>query len=124
VISGKAFSGASATVVGNPPPGTPGPPPVERESINAPFPEETATSPERPIADEKRFAKKLPAAIAAGPHSEFQRVWCYCDCESADLRLRSAPREWDMATSLAIERQTAARFAVYVCNLDDEPCSG
>jgi hypothetical protein len=27
-----------------------------------------------------------------------------------------------MATNLAIERQAAARFAVYVCNLDDEPC--
>jgi hypothetical protein len=27
-----------------------------------------------------------------------------------------------MAKNLAIERQAAARFAVYVCNLDDEPC--
>jgi hypothetical protein len=26
-----------------------------------------------------------------------------------------------MATNLAVERQRAARFAVYMCNLDDEP---
>ena len=29
---------------------------------------------------------------------------------------------WDMGTNLAIEGEPAPRFAVYVCNLDDEPC--
>jgi hypothetical protein len=28
---------------------------------------------------------------------------------------------WDMRTNLAIEGEPAPRFAVYVCNLDDEP---
>jgi hypothetical protein len=31
-------------------------------------------------------------------------------------------RGWKMTTNLAIERRPSARFAVYLCNLDDEPC--
>jgi hypothetical protein len=29
---------------------------------------------------------------------------------------------WDMGTNLAIKGEPAPRFAIYVCNLDDEPC--